>query len=69
MVLSSGDVVPFELHIERDGAPALWRVTALADGDLRVERAQGRSRLGAGRADQAAPEDDQNEERVSNARR
>jgi general secretion pathway protein H len=37
-VLSSGDVVPFELQIERDGAPALWRMTSLADGDLRVEQ-------------------------------
>ena len=33
-VLSSGDVVPFELQIERDGAPALWRMTSQADGDL-----------------------------------
>ena len=37
-VLSSGDVVPFEMQIERDGAPALWRMTSLADGDLRVEQ-------------------------------
>ncbi|MDY6946612.1 MAG: type II secretion system minor pseudopilin GspH [Pseudomonadota bacterium] len=37
MVLSSGDVMPFELEIEREGAPALWRVTALANNDLRVE--------------------------------
>src|SRR5262245_841828 len=36
-VLSSGDVVPFELQLERDAAPALFRVTSLADGDLRVE--------------------------------
>jgi hypothetical protein len=37
MVLSNGDVMPFELHIERDGEEALWRVVALADNDLRVE--------------------------------
>lgn len=37
MVLSSGDVSPFELEIEREGQPALWRVTALADNNLRVE--------------------------------
>jgi general secretion pathway protein H len=38
MVLSSGDIVPFELQIERDAAPALWRMTSQADGDLRVEQ-------------------------------
>jgi general secretion pathway protein H len=38
MVLSSGEIVPFELHLERDGAEALWRVTATAENDLRVER-------------------------------
>jgi general secretion pathway protein H len=38
MVLSSGEVMPFELHIERDGAPAEWRAVGLADNDLRVER-------------------------------
>ena len=41
MVLSSGDLVPFEMRIERDGAEALWRVTALADNDLRVEKRVG----------------------------
>lgn len=38
LVLSSGDIMPFELQIERDGAEALWRVTALPDNDLRIER-------------------------------
>jgi general secretion pathway protein H len=38
MVLSNGEVMPFELHIERDQAPALWRVVAQPDSDLRVER-------------------------------
>jgi general secretion pathway protein H len=38
MVLSSGDVMPFELRMERDGTEALWRVTATPDGDLRIER-------------------------------
>jgi general secretion pathway protein H len=37
MVLSSGDIMPFELEIEREGAPAAWRVTGLANNDLRVE--------------------------------
>lgn len=40
VVMSSGEVVPFELQIERDGAEALWRVVSLTDGDLRVERRQ-----------------------------
>jgi general secretion pathway protein H len=38
MVLSSGDIMPFEVRIEREGAEALWRVLALPDNDLRVER-------------------------------
>jgi general secretion pathway protein H len=38
MVLSSGETTPFEAQIERDNAPALWRVVAQADNDLRVER-------------------------------
>lgn len=37
LVLSSGEVMPFELEIEREGAPAVWRVTALANNDLRLE--------------------------------
>lgn len=38
LVLSSGDVQPFELHIERENEPAVWRVDAQPDGDLRLER-------------------------------
>jgi general secretion pathway protein H len=38
VVLSSGDIMPFELQIERDGAQSLWRVMAQPDNDLRVER-------------------------------
>lgn len=38
MVLSSGDTTPFELQIEREGAPALWRIVGTPDNDLRVER-------------------------------
>lgn len=38
MVMSSGEIMPFEVHIERDGAQALWRVVAQPDNDLRVER-------------------------------
>lgn len=38
VVLASGDIMPFELQIERDGAPSSWRVVAQPDNDLRVER-------------------------------
>lgn len=38
MVLSSGEIMPFEVQIERDGAEALWRVVAQPDNDLRIER-------------------------------
>jgi len=38
LVLSSGDILPFELRIERDEKEAFWRVVALADNDLRIER-------------------------------
>jgi general secretion pathway protein H len=38
VVLSSGEIMPFELQIERDRAPALWRIVATADNDLRVEQ-------------------------------
>lgn len=38
LILSSGDVLPFELQIEREHQPAIWRVVATPDNDLRVER-------------------------------
>lgn len=38
VVLSSGEIMPFEVVIERDGAPALWRVVGSAENDLRLER-------------------------------
>jgi general secretion pathway protein H len=68
-VLSSGEVVPFELHIERDGAPALWRMTALADGDLRIEERRSDREWALVAQTKPAEEDEQNEERFSNARR
>jgi general secretion pathway protein H len=37
-VLSSGEIAPFELRIERDSTDALWRVVGLADNDLRMEQ-------------------------------
>ncbi len=66
-VLSSGDVVPFELHVERDAAPALWRVTALADGDLRVE--QRKDERDWIIADQTKPPPEDEKERITDARR
>jgi general secretion pathway protein H len=44
VILSSGEIMPFELQIERDGAQSLWRVVAQADNDLRVERRADESR-------------------------
>lgn len=37
IVLSSGEIPPFELRVEREAADALWRVVALPDNDLHVE--------------------------------
>ena len=68
-VLSSGDIAPFELHIERDNKPALWRMTSLVDGDLRVEerrKEQDDWRLVV--QTKPAPEDQKGKERLSNAR-
>ncbi len=38
MVMSSGEILPFEVQIERDGAEAMWRVIGQPNNDLRVER-------------------------------
>jgi general secretion pathway protein H len=67
-VLSSGDVVPFELHIERDAAPALWRMTSLADGDLRIEQRKDDREWILIAQTKPPPEDEQSKERVSYAR-
>jgi general secretion pathway protein H len=68
-VLSSGDVVPFEMHIERDGAPALWRMTSLADGDLRIEERRSDREWALVAQTRQSEEDEQDEERFSSARR
>jgi general secretion pathway protein H len=72
MVLSSGDIMPFELRIERDAAEALWRIVAAPDNDLRVER-RGTQRDNQRDwilvAQTKAPEDEDARERVSDARR
>ena len=68
-VLSSGDVAPFELQIERDSTPALWRLTALADGDLRVEqRKKDQTDWVLVTQTKPPPEDDKSKERMSYAR-
>ena len=67
-VLSSGDVVPFELQIERDGAPALWRMTSLADGDLRIEQRKGDRDWVLIAQTKPPPEEGKTKERISDAR-
>lgn len=70
MVLSSGDVSPFELEIERESQPAAWRVTALADNDLRVEVRDERNQWGP-LLQTKPPKDDKDKNkptRVSSAR-
>lgn len=67
-VLSSGDVVPFEMQVERDGAPALWRMTSLADGDLRVEQRKDERDWVTIVQTKPPPEDDKSKERISYAR-
>jgi len=67
-VLSSGDVAPFELQIERDAAPALWRMTSLADGDLRVERRKDERDWVLVTQTKPPSEEDKSKERISDAR-
>lgn len=38
VVLSNGELMPFELQIERERQPATWRIIATADNDLRIEQ-------------------------------
>jgi general secretion pathway protein H len=67
-VLSSGEVVPFELQIERDAAPAMWRMTSLADGDLRIEQRKDARDWVMIEQTKPPPEDDKSKERMSYAR-
>lgn len=68
-VLSSGEVVPFELQLERDNTPALWRMTSQVDGDLRVEqRRKDRDEWQMVVQTKPPPEDQKGKERLSNAR-
>lgn len=68
MVLSSGDVSPFELEIERDNQPALWRVTALADNNLRVDVRDDRNQWAALLETKPPKDDKKQPTRVSSAR-
>ncbi len=71
MVLSSGDVSPFELEIERDNQPALWRVAGLADNNLRVDVRDERNQWTPLFQTKPPPDNDKNKQpptRVSSAR-
>ncbi len=69
MVLSSGELMPFELHVERDAAPALWRVVALPDNDLRIERRDDEREWIMMMQTKEPPRADREKERLSNVRR
>lgn len=66
IVLSSGEITPFELHVERDGAQAIWRVVALADNDLRIERRYNSEPWQV--VAQTRPVEEEDDKRVSSAR-
>lgn len=67
MVLSSGDIMPFELRIEREGAEAVWRVVAQPDNDLRIERRDGMEPWQM--IAQTKPPDEEDDRTAANARR
>ena len=67
MILSSGEVAPFELRLERDRLEALWRVVATADNDLRVERREPMRDWGLV-AQTREPEEENERERLSRRR-
>lgn len=67
-VLSSGDIAPFELQVERDSEQALWRVVALPDTDLRLERRPAREPWELIRQTKP-PEDDKKDPRNAQTKR
>lgn len=71
LVLSSGEIMPFELRVERDDAEALWRVSALPDSDLRIERRSGKEAREPWQliAQTKPPEEETDSKRAFNARR
>jgi general secretion pathway protein H len=56
LVLSSGEIMPFQLEIERESEPALWRVSALANNDLRLELKDDRGEWGVIRQTKPPPQ-------------
>jgi len=69
VVLSNGDVMPFEMQIERDRAPALWRLQAMPDSDLRVERRDEKNMQQWIIVSQTRPPEDEGDKRQANARK
>ena len=69
MVLSSGDIMPFELRMERDGAEALWRVSAAPDGDLRIERRDAAALSQWVLVEQTKPPEEKDARSAANAKR
>jgi general secretion pathway protein H len=67
-ILSSGEIMPFELQIERDSAPAIWRVVSQPDSDLRLERRTG-SEPWVAIAQTKPPSDKDKEKDARNAKR
>ena len=68
VVLSSGEIMPFELQVERDREEALWRVQALPDNDLRVERRDDKSARTWTVVSQTSDQTD-NDDKQANARK
>jgi general secretion pathway protein H len=69
VILSNGDIMPFELLIERDRAPATWRLQALPDNDLRVERRDEKNSQEWVIVSQTRPPEDDSREVPANARK
>jgi general secretion pathway protein H len=67
MVLSSGEIFPFEVQIERDSADATWRIVGLPDNDLRIERrGQNRDWIMVNQTNVPVEEDDGDSRRARN---
>jgi len=67
MVLASGEIMPFELRIERDDTEALWRLVGQPDNDLRLERRTGNEPWQV--IAQTRPPEEENDKRALDARR
>ena len=69
VILASGEIIPFELQIERDGTPSLWRVVGQADNDLRIERRVDESKWQVVVQTLVSREDEEKTDRETSARR